>query len=58
MQIVKVRKAVHWSPLPLGVLKFNVDGVPRGKTVQRILMVFCAISKSDVFFMFSNHVGH
>ena len=27
----KVRRSTLWSPPPLGVLKFNVDGAARGK---------------------------
>lgn len=40
------KRLIHWSPPPLRVLKFNVDGAARGKTqFLQALAVCCGIDK-------------
>lgn len=51
---IRVRKVVHWSPPPFGVLKFSVIGAVRGK--RGIGDVLCN-SKGEVLFMFSKPMG-
>ena len=49
---VDVKKAIHWSPPPLGVLKFNVDGAVRGKLGLAGIIGVLRNSKGEVLLMF------
>ena len=51
--LIKVRRSVPWSPPPTGALKFNVDGVSRGKLGPAGIGVSCN-SKGEV--LLSSHV--
>lgn len=53
---IMVKKSIHWSSPPVGVLKFNVDGVAREKTGPVGIKGVLRNSKGGLFFMFSKHV--
>ncbi|XXG59908.1 hypothetical protein AAC387_Pa04g1911 [Persea americana] len=53
----KVRRSVPWSPPPIRVLKFNVDGVSKGKSKQASIGGVLRNFKGGVIIMFSKHIG-
>lgn len=53
----KLRKRVSWCPPPDGILKFNVDGVTRGKPKLAGIGGVLYNSEGKVLFMFSKNVG-
>eukprot|EP00268_Persea_americana_P068029 TRINITY_DN9427_c0_g3_i1.p1 TRINITY_DN9427_c0_g3~~TRINITY_DN9427_c0_g3_i1.p1 ORF type:complete len:256 (+),score=22.30 TRINITY_DN9427_c0_g3_i1:1157-1924(+) len=53
----KMRIYVHWSPSPIGMLKFNVDGAARGKPGPASIGGVLRNSRGEVLFMFSKSVG-
>ena len=48
---------VHWAPLNVGVLKFNVDGAAKGKPGPAGIGGVLCDSGGVVLVMFSKHVG-
>lgn len=55
--VKKVKKVVHWVPPNVGVLKFNVDGVAKGKPGPAGISGVLRDSGGLVLVMFSKHVG-
>lgn len=54
---VKGRRVDQWSPPPLGVLKFNVDGATRGKPGPTAIGGILRNNNGEVLFRFSKNVG-
>ena len=54
---IKERKSVLWSSPPYGMLKFNVDGVARGKPRPSRVRGVLHNSNGVIPFIFSKHVG-
>ena len=42
----KVRRSIPWSPPPIWVLKFNMDGASRGKLGSAVLVECFAIIRA------------
>lgn len=53
----KLRKRVSWCPPPDGILKFNVEGVARGKPKLAGIGGVLYNSEGKVLFMFSKNEG-
>lgn len=53
----KLRRFVVWSPLSLGVLKFNVDGAAQRKTGPACIRVVLRNYKGEVLFMFFKNMA-
>ncbi|XXG72211.1 hypothetical protein AAC387_Pa07g1359 [Persea americana] len=52
----KVRRSIPWSPPPIGVLKFNVDGASSGKPGPACIGGVLRNFKGKVLIMFSKHI--
>lgn len=55
-RLPRARKLAVWSPPPMGVLKFNMDGATRGKLVLAGIGGVLRYNKGDVLLLFSKKV--
>ena len=53
----KMRIYVHWSPTPMGMLKFNVDGAAREQSGPTGIGGVLQNSRGEFLLMFSKFVG-